>query len=267
MSVRAAIKASIGPSVWSALSQSYYKLLQVRFARDYIPGLLFDTFQKEYRTEGMSFEVPRELTTRIHRARFFRDTHELDERDLVRQYIQPGDTVLELGACLGVVSCVINARLADRGHHVAVEANPALAGVLDRNRARNQAGFVTEICLVSRTSDGSFFQNECMVMSSGHMREGKRVQVRVRTVEEIERQHGLRFDTVFMDIQGGELDFVRENPELLSRTRLLILEMHPHIIGRAACDECRAGLRAAGLQLIEERGLVEVWGRAPTTRH
>ena len=113
--------------------------------------------------------------------------------------------------------------------------------------------------MVSRSSDGTFFQNECLVMSSGDLKVGTMVRVPVTTVEQLEAAHHLSFDTVFMDIQGGELGFLRENPDLLKRCKTLILEVHPHIIGEASCGECRDLMTAAGLCLVERNGLVEVW--------
>lgn len=265
--LKASLKSTIPPSLWEAMRSAWYAAGRVRFLKAYLPGLLFDVFQKDYTTEGMSFAVPRHLTTRIHRARFYWDTHEKDERDLVRKHVPADARVLELGACLGVVSCVINRLLHTPAQHVAVEANPALAGILNENRTRNRCAFAVEICMVSRTSDGTFYQNECLVMSSGHMRQGKRIEVPVMSVEALEERHGFAFDTVFMDIQGGELEFMRENRPLLDRCRLMILEVHPHIIGDAACEECRALLTASGLRLQERRGLVEVWAAGRDSSH
>ncbi|MFO1403154.1 MAG: FkbM family methyltransferase [Azonexus sp.] len=235
--------------------------MHLRFLPQYVDGLRFDMLRTAYETEGMSFAIPKGSTKLPHRARFWRDTHEFDERELVKQYLPHDATVLELGACLGIVSCVIGRALDRPERHVAVEANPALISALEANRDRNTASFRVEHGLVSRRSDGSFFLSDCFVMSSGTADVGEKITVPVLTVEEIEARNQLKFDAVFMDIQGGELEFLEDNADFLTRCRCVILEVHPHIIGEEKCELCRTRLKSAGLELTAHRGLVEVWLR------
>src|SRR6187401_1090526 len=79
-----------------------------------LQGLLFDLKGGLFRVDGCTFIVPRELTTRSYRACFWQATYEKEERELVRRWIHPTDSVLELGACLGVVSCVTNRLLTEK---------------------------------------------------------------------------------------------------------------------------------------------------------
>jgi hypothetical protein len=67
--------------------------------------------------------------------------HEGPERRLARRYVDPALPVVELGAAMGVVSCIINRRLADPARHVVVEANPGMIPLLTRNRDRNGCRF------------------------------------------------------------------------------------------------------------------------------
>ncbi len=256
------IKSFIPTLLWRGLRSAWYSAQELRFARYYVDGLLFDLLDKEYRTDGLVFHIPKEATRLAHRARFRRDTHERDERDMAKRHIHPDAVVLELGACLGVVSCVINRLLTDRRNQVAVEASPLLIDTLERNRDQNGCGFIVEQALVSRSSDGTFYLSDCFVMSSGDVPDGIRIQVPVTTVEQLEAKHGRRFDTVFMDIQGGEYGFFCENAALLSRLRTVILELHPHLIGEKRCQKCRDMLAMAGLVKVESLGLVEAWARA-----
>lgn len=233
----------------------------MRFLRHYWDGMLFDLLQGEYRTEGMVFQVPRYQIRVPHRARFRYDSHERDERELVKQFLPADSTVLELGACLGVVSCVINRKLSDPHRHIAVEPNPDLLQALQRNRETNACQFIVEQALVSRRSDGTFYLSDCFVMSSENVPSARRIRVPVKTVEELERKYGLEIDSVFMDIQGGELGFLEENRNLLTRIRCVIAELHPHILGEHDVERCRSMLLEAGLKNVERRGLVEVWLR------
>lgn len=59
------------------------------------------------------------------RGKFTADSYELPGRVLAKRYLSPMATVLELGGCIGVVSCVINRVLQQPRRHVVVEGNRA----------------------------------------------------------------------------------------------------------------------------------------------
>src|SRR5947209_7788184 len=87
-------------------------------------GALFDQRGGRFHTDGCTIEIPKNPATRPIRYRFLLHTYESRELRMVRRFIHQDDSVLELGACLGVVSCVTNRMLRDRTRHVVVEANP-----------------------------------------------------------------------------------------------------------------------------------------------
>lgn len=247
--------------MWNFLRDSWYKINSLRFLPHYVYGYLFHLSGNIYKTEGFVFAIPTEFISIPHRTRFYKDTHEKDERELGKKHIKPGATVLEIGAGIGIVSCFINRCLSDKAQQVSVEANPALIETIELNRDQNNAAFGIEHCLVSRQEEGTFGVDNCIFISSAEDDKTNRVTVPVKTVEQIEEQHGLSFDTVFMDIQGGEYGFFRENPALLAKCTMVILEFHPHLIGADKCDECRQIMKNNGLQLAEKRGLTEVWSK------
>ena len=102
-------------------------------------GFLFDLRGGIFKVDGCRFLIAKDLTTMSYRAEFLSDAYEAEERQLVQEYVKPGDSVLELGACIGVVSCVTNKMLADKSRHVVVEANPFCIPSLYRNRDLNRA--------------------------------------------------------------------------------------------------------------------------------
>ncbi len=63
----------------------------------------------------------------------FPDKFEAQERELVYKYIQENDVVLEVGAFIGVVSCLLNRLLSNRKNHVAVELIPRYSKMLEYN--------------------------------------------------------------------------------------------------------------------------------------
>ncbi len=229
-----------------------------------VSGALFDWAGGEYAAGSHHFHVPRDLTNRRFRGRFPLGLYELPERLLIRRYLRRGATVLELGGCLGVVSCLVNGRLRDPRQHVVVEANPALVPWLESNRDRNGARFRVVEGVVGRVAgERPFWKAEAIVSGSASLCHAGSAAIRVRaqTLETLEARHGLSFDTLLLDIEGGEAEFLRDHPGPLARARLVVVEFHPRFIGEAACAEGRAALAAAGLVRRARVGFAEAWTR------
>ena len=223
--------------------------------------MYFDLFRKDYRADGLHFDIPRELTTRSFRARFLFDVYEQEERALLRRHLPVDSALLELGACIGVVSCISNSMLHSPTDHVVVEANPHLIPWIETNRTKNHARFSTEQCLVSRTSDGTFYIHHVIVGGSAERQTPHRITVPVDTVEGLEAKHNLRFNALVMDIEGGELAFLLENPTLLSRLNFVCVELHEFAIGKEGVATCRRILANAGLRPVGGDAASSAWLR------
>lgn len=226
-----------------------------------VAGWLFDLLGGVYRTAGMTFEVPRELTTRAFRGRFFLDRWERPETALVQRFVQPEARVLEIGGGLGVVAGHVQRRLARPEDHVVVEAHPGLIPVLRRNRERNLHRYRIEHTLVSATSDGTFHLHPLIVGGSTVRSTDRQVRVPVVSYDELQCRHGLVFDTLVLDLEGGETEFFQEIRHRLPQIRTLVVELHELILGPEAIESGRRLLSGAGLVRLAARGTVEVWGR------
>jgi FkbM family methyltransferase len=232
--------------------------------KSWLWGVLFDVLEGSYRVADMRFEIPRHLTTRSFRSRFFWDFYETQERDLVDRYVRPHDRVLELGGCIGVVACATNRKLSDPHGHVVVEANPALIPSLELNKSRNGCGFNVEHGMLSRSSDGTFYVHDDILDGSQKDRAdagGKAVRttVPVTSIEAIEAKYRTSFNALIMDIEGGELAFLEENSGFLSRVDLVIVEFHAAVIGADGCARGRAILQNLGFMNVENIDNTEAW--------
>jgi FkbM family methyltransferase len=225
-------------------------------------GRAFDRWVGEYRCSGLAFHIPPDLTTLETRAEFLFHRYENVERRFAGKYVPSEATVLELGGCLGVVACLINRRLADPRRHVVFEPHPRIADHLAANRDRNRCRFQIRRQIVAAGGPAAFYLRDPFVGGSSLLRPGDRkIEVPTVTVADLERDTGLRFDTLVVDIEGAEHAFFAENAELLGRARVVLVEFHEQIIGEAACEESRNRLRAAGLQRRDRQGSVEAWSR------
>lgn len=224
-------------------------------------GLRFDLFEQTYKVEGLEFEIPYHLTHRQFRGRFPLDMYEAEERRHLKNYLAPDSTVLELGACLGVVSCLINRLLTKPERHVAVEAHPELAQYTERNRLKNNCLFKVEHCIISDQKENSFFIHKLITGGSTHRQIGKKINVTGKTITELEAAHGLRFDTLIMDIEGGELAFFKHYKHDLSRFRKIFVELHPfeNILTPEEAAECQQILVESGFRKLLHDDNFEIW--------
>lgn len=225
-------------------------------------GFLFDLSGGIFKINGCSFVVPKEQTSLAYRSFFlFSGKYETEDLEIARTFIQPSDYVLELGACIGVVSCVTNKMLADKTKHVVVEANPFCLRALYQNRRRNQCGFLIEHCAVSQRKEVEFYINPAVIVGSSLQRKTNlAVRVPARSLPELDARHG-PFTALIMDIEGGELEALESAPELLRRYRLVIVDLHDWAIGDTGVTRCREILAQAGLQFQQRVQGVEAWRR------
>jgi FkbM family methyltransferase len=240
--------------------QSDFNLFKFK-TKLWLAGWYFTLMGNIYRTEGVELKIPKEVTDIKFRGQFPIDFYEKQERRYLKKYLDPNATVLELGACLGVVSCVTNRLLQHKERHVVVEANPNLIQFIEQNRNHNQLGFHVENCMVSNQKKNVFYLGKTILMSSNRRKSTTPITVPGKTLSELETAYGMKFDTLVMDIEGGELNFLRENRIWLSQLQMLMMEVHPHkdILSPEEVEECRQILKHAGLSQILDEENFWIW--------
>ena len=134
-------------------------------AYGWIGGTIFDLRGGKFRMGDCEFIIPKDQTSRAYRSSFLSSNYEVEDLEVVRACILPTDRVIELGACMGVVSCITNKILTNKTRHVVVEANPFCIPTLHRNRDLNQCQFLIEHCAVSQ-SKVTFHVHPQMIVSS-----------------------------------------------------------------------------------------------------
>ncbi len=227
----------------------------------WIEGALFDLFGGHFRANGCTFAIPKDLMSRDYRACFFDGSYEAEERELVRNFVRHEDTVLELGACLGIVSCVTNKLLADKTKHVVVEGNPSCIPALRRNRELNNCAFIIENCGVSNNPDAEFYLHPVYIVGGTTQRPSSHpVRVPIRSLAELDERYG-PFSALIMDVEGSELEILSAASQQLLNCRLVIVELHDWAIGKEGVQSCRKILRNAGLKFERSLGLTDAWRR------
>ena len=216
-----------------------------------LAGLFHDFFIRHHNLFDCKFIMPRNQTSFYERGAAWLHGYENPECLLVREFMPPDTTVLELGACLGVVSCVLNKKLLRPERHVAVEGNPRIVGSLAGNKELNGCRFQIENCVVSHRPSEEFYLGASIVLSGRDHGEGEPLLVDGRSITDLEAKHGFQFDFLVMDIEGGEFDILTTQKEFLTRCRGIVVENHPHVIGNKKIEHYETGLREIGFTKIK----------------
>jgi FkbM family methyltransferase len=160
-------------------------------------------------------------------------TFEAAERKFLERFLQPGMTVLDIGAYYGLYTLTASVCVGEKGHVIAFEPSPfqrkRLQWHLRVNRCQNVR--VENFALGMVESQQTLFSvpGECAGYSGLRSPEvGAKIEpipVQVKTLDTYLRGSQISaVDLIKIDVEGGELDVFRGAAELLGqRSRPLIL--------------------------------------------
>ncbi|MDM7256070.1 MAG: FkbM family methyltransferase [Paracoccus sp. (in: a-proteobacteria)] len=213
------------------------------------------TQSEQFIVDGMVLEIPVWGMTPFMRNRLERGQYEGQERQLTREFLRPGDKVLDLGAGAGLVASLA-ASIVGPENVTAVEANPAMHPFLRRNLRRNGAQAVRTIkgaVAGPRVTEKEVTLNlEAGFWASSILRASQNargaVTVPVKRFDRLLRATGA--SVVIMDIEGAEDDILTRS--LPAQLRLLIVEMHPDVYGAARLTEIQVNLMAQGFVRVDD---------------
>lgn len=179
--------------------------------------------------DEITLDLPKPIATPALMARLTEGAFEATEAAAARARVAEGMRVLDLGAGVGFVANIL-ARGAGAAGVLAVEANPAMIPVLERNLANNGHGAARVLHGAVTGGDGGGscrFQVPRAALGASLARPGVPeedvVDVPCLGIETLKYEH--RPELVMMDVEGAESQLFDQpwNPEL----RVLVVELHP----------------------------------------
>lgn len=144
---------------------------------------------------------------------------ERPEQVISNFFIDSQDTVLELGARYGSVSCIINKKLADKTRQVSVEPDKTVWAALENNISENGCSIHIHKGFVSNTPRSLDYMGYASYSYSTDKGE-----IESLSVKDIEVKYGLVFDTLVADCEGFLETFFNENPFMYSQLKTVIFE-------------------------------------------
>lgn len=178
------------------------------------------------------------------------------ESEVFLSMLNPGDTVFDLGANLGLYAMLASRRVGPHGCVHAFEPNPRVAEKLRGNVAHNWMGNVEccQMALSDRRGTLPFYLAESDDQCSLGAVSDKSIAVPVMTLDEyVADQRIGRVDAMKIDVEGAETAVLRGGRELLSRpdAPVLYIEVNPSALERfgSSADELESVMRAYGYSL------------------
>ena len=188
-----------------------------------------------FRFHGSTIHAPHAVVRPSLQASLFWGIYESAEVRFVQRHLGRSLDVIELGASIGAVSCVIRSVLPAARRVVCVEADPVLASLATENLHRNAGSAPFDV--VNRAIDytgagegeATFArrdQSTSGALVGLHGGETETFAVRRTTVASLAREYGLREYALVSDIEGAEAGLIASAPESLDGCRQIIIELH-----------------------------------------
>ena len=185
--------------------------------------------------------------------------HTQHERELLAGALHEGDRVLELGGGIGMVAIECARRIGSEAV-TSYEANPELESLIRENYSLNGVSPDLRIAMVGEAEGSRSFHVSAKFSQSSIYDVGQAdhaVEVPVHDFARVMAE--LRPTALVVDIQGAERELFRWGR--FDGVRLILVEMHPHIVGLAGMLAIRRRLRAEGFTETERSGNSYVYER------
>lgn len=144
---------------------------------------------------------------------------EKDEQDISKLYIEPDNVVLELGARYGTVSCVINKILNNKQNQVVIEPDDKVWDALELNKKNNNCEFhIIKGFISNKTfslSDNGYSSSAIATSDT---------KIKSYSLQDIESQYNLKFDTLVVDCEGCLETFFDEYPHMYTQLQNITFE-------------------------------------------
>ena len=170
----------------------------------------------------------------VTKAELFWKIYESAEIRFIQKYLPVSFDVIELGSSIGVVSSLIRKRLCEDARLICVEAHPALSRHIPVNLKLNKL-YHNVTCLnkainySQKSNDGAFFiPGE--LSTTGRVACGNpqhnSILVGTVTLSALKSTFRINNFALIADIEGAEVNIIREDKEALNNCQHLFLELH-----------------------------------------
>ncbi len=141
--------------------------------------------------------------------------------------IEPGDTILDIGAFIGVYALVGSIHTGPKGKVFAFEPDPLAREQLERNVALNGVDVQIVPAAVSDREGPLTIETSQLGSSQTRVAAAAGVEVSTVSLDQFCRQHDIQAQVIKMDVEGAEEAIIGDSArQTLSDARVVIVEVH-----------------------------------------
>lgn len=207
--------------------------------------------------QGCQFDLTHPMITPQVRAAIFADQFEEYELRAIKAFLPRNFPLIELGAGMGVVSCITNRMLASPEKHIVLEANTRIMPAIERNRALNSGQFTVLNAALGYESDQLtlFIDESNYVYSSAKKTSENSVTVPTVRLSQLIQQVNMPIVSLVCDLEGMEVDLVTQEINILQdHVGVFIFEEHSMNVGDEAIENICEQLEKHHFELIHHSG-------------
>ena len=229
------------PPLWASLSAAVIRRLPLGRYRmmDWVCRGSSARFVAGFPASSLGLRFECDVRSRMARETFFTGKFEAPVTLVIRQLIDPGGTFIDVGANWGYFTLMMAEHVGPLGRVLAVEADPRIHAILERNIALNDLPQVQVFHTAAAAESGVLSLigfDECgdnwgtsrITGASGH--EIDSCEVPARGLDEMLNEGGVDIvDLIKIDIEGAEALALEGMSVGLRRGRYprILLELHP----------------------------------------
>ncbi len=199
--------------------------------------------------------------------RFKENRYEIEEYNIVNNFFNKNDNVLEIGSCLGYVTNLLSKKV---NLVITIEANPELKESLNlciSNNNLNNVKFYNTYISNNSNKNIDFQTYDNIVAGSGDREDKEINNVRgwgntqkiytITPTKLIDIENINLINSLVLDIEGGELKFIEENKEFISKNvNKICIELHGHLMKDINFDiKCLRLLNELKFKIIKKDGV------------
>ncbi|NWG27908.1 MAG: FkbM family methyltransferase [Ignavibacteriaceae bacterium] len=197
--------------------------------------------------------------------------YELPERKLLRPCNLEGETIIEMGGSIGILTAILANKVGNSGKVISIEASEKISAYsrswLESNHnTKILTGFAFPVAEVANKIHSIKFKE------SGSSLEG-RIQFiyenkttsdsnSIYDIKKISDLYNLKPTVLVVDIEGTEKIILDQKPNFPSSIKLILIELHPQVYGESNKSEIIKRIIDEGFLIKNSEGIVFLFERS-----
>ena len=196
--------------------------------------------------DGVEIKIRNEPYTFGIKYSLIKQKYEGPERNLIRNRDFYGESVIELGGSIGVLTAILSKKVGSKGMVISVEASERISAYsriwLEKNQnTKVITGFGFPVLKVNDSikvikfdESGNSMQGNVIYMHSDESNYDKQF---IYDLHKISDLFNIKTTILVADIEGSERIIVDQKPDFPSTLKFLLIELHPEIYGKSDRDK------------------------------